>query len=145
MKIIAKGIVCIFIMFLFIIPVMATGYSPDAALSYAENHWNDGVGLCAEFVSNCIKAGGCSAWSAGATTLMRLLKDTGMGTVYDITSSYSGGYVRMSDCTNRLSPGDAVFYHCASCEDGLAYNVHVVLCNGMDSSGYMKAYSHNSR
>ncbi len=127
------------------LPVSASAtYDANAALSYAANHWNDGVGLCAEFVSNCIKAGGCSAWSAGATTLMKLLKQTNMGTVYDITSSFSNGYVKMSDCEQFLSPGDAVFYHCNYCEDGLAYNVHVVLCNGMDSSGYMKAYSHNS-
>ena len=42
----------------FIAPVQAASYDAGAALSYASKHWNDGKGLCAEFVSDCLKAGG---------------------------------------------------------------------------------------
>ncbi len=121
-------------------------YDEDAALAYAAEHWNDGKGLCAEFVSDCINQGGCDAWSTGATSLMAQLKETGMGSVYELPMTFSGNaaYVKMSDCGNVLVPGDAVFYYCDSCNDGKAYNIHVVLCNGMDGDGYMKAYSHNN-
>ncbi len=121
-------------------------YDEDAALAYAAEHWNDGKGLCAEFVSDCINQGGCDAWSTGATSLMAQLKETGMGSVYELPMTFSGNaaYVKMSDCGNVLVPGDPVFYYCDSCNDGKAYNIHVVLCNGMDSDGYMKAYSHNN-
>lgn len=37
--------------------VIAASYNSSAALNYAAAHWNDNVGLCAEFVSNCLSAG----------------------------------------------------------------------------------------
>lgn len=65
--------------FLFSSNVQAAGkYSSSSALSYASGHWNDGVGLCAEFVSNCLKAGGCSAYSASASALFRQLQSSGI-------------------------------------------------------------------
>jgi hypothetical protein len=33
-------------------------YNPTAAIEYAKIHWDDGKGLCAEFVSDCLRAGG---------------------------------------------------------------------------------------
>ncbi|MBQ3075346.1 MAG: hypothetical protein IJC26_04690 [Clostridia bacterium] len=36
-------------------------YDPNAAVSYAKAHYNEGKGLCAEFVSDCLKAGGFTA------------------------------------------------------------------------------------
>ena len=38
----------------------AETYNASAAIAYADAHWNDGVGLCAEFVSKCLAAGGIS-------------------------------------------------------------------------------------
>lgn len=40
------------------IEVEAATYNASAAVSFANLHWNDGVGLCAEFVSRCLNAGG---------------------------------------------------------------------------------------
>ena len=37
-----------------------SNYSHSAAVDYAKKHWNDGVGLCAQFVAACITAGGIS-------------------------------------------------------------------------------------
>ena len=51
----------------------ATSYNVSKSLEYAKNHWNDGVGLCAEFVSNCLKAGGLSSWSRECTDLYNQL------------------------------------------------------------------------
>ena len=36
----------------------AANYNASAAVSFANSHWNDGIGLCAEFVSRCLNAGG---------------------------------------------------------------------------------------
>ena len=36
----------------------AIGYDADAALVYAEKTWNNGIEMCAGYVSNCLKAGG---------------------------------------------------------------------------------------
>ncbi|HTR53755.1 MAG TPA: hypothetical protein VMJ10_23840 [Kofleriaceae bacterium] len=35
----------------------SSGYSPSAAVAYADQHWNDGEGLCAEFTSRSLIAG----------------------------------------------------------------------------------------
>ena len=146
------SIVLTIIMIVGMIPIVSlpasasATYDANAALSYAANHWNDGIGKCAEFVSKCINAGGCSAYDTGATSLMRKLKETDMGTVYELPMEFSGNYVyvNLTNYSNVVSSGDPVFYYCSSCNDGKAYNIHVVLCNGKDSNGYMKAYSHNN-
>lgn len=124
--------------------VKAAGqYNASAALAYAQAHWNDGKGKCAEFVSDCIRAGGSGSWSASATALYKSLLSSGMGQSFDLKFN-SDGTIKMSDYPDKLVAGDAVFFYCPSCVsyDGKPY-IHVVLCNGMDSNGYMKAYSHN--
>lgn len=122
-------------------------YNAAMALNYAKQHWNvDGYTiLCAEFVSNCINAGGISSniWSKSATALRKLLNQSGFGEEFECSLS-SDGYVYKSNCPSVFSPGDVVFYYCAKCDDGKPYSIHVVLNNGFDASGRMKAYSHNS-
>ena len=120
----------------------ATAYDASAALAYAEAHWDDGQGLCAEFVSQCIKAGGSTAWSASCTALRSQLLSSGWGTEYELALQ-SDMSIKASDYTGKLAPGDVVFYYCPGCTDGKPY-IHAVLCNGMDANGYMKAYSHNN-
>lgn len=120
----------------------ATNYNSSAALNYASGHWNDGVGLCAEFVSNCLKAGGCTAYSASASALFSQLRNSGMGQVYEIALS-SDKSIYMPNYSGKIEAGDPVFYYCPGCKDGRPY-IHTVLCNGADANGYMKAYSHNN-
>ncbi len=119
-------------------------YNRTAALAYAEAHWNDGVGLCAEFVSNCIKSGGSTSWSASCTELRRQLMASGWGIEYELRLE-SDMSIKASAYVDKLEPGDVVFYYCPECVniDGKPY-IHAVLCNGMDENGYMKAYSHNN-
>ncbi len=49
---------CLTMLLTVVLPTQATSYNISAAVSYANSHWNDGVGLCAEFVSKCLAAGG---------------------------------------------------------------------------------------
>jgi len=119
----------------------ATGYDANAAIAYAKKHWNDEKGLCAEFVSDCINAGGCPVWFYGCTTLVRMLEKSGYGTFYKLDVD-SQGRISVSGNRDKLSIGDPVFYYCAEETDGCPY-VHVVLYSGEDSNGYLKAYAHN--
>lgn len=124
--------------------VRASGsYNSASSLSYAKDHWNDGVGLCSEFVSNCLTAGGCSAWSTSCTALRRQLVNSGLGTEYELNLE-ADMTIKGSNYSDRLAPGDVVFYYCPGCTDGKPY-IHVVLCNGIDRNGYMLAFAHNAR
>ncbi len=122
----------------------AAKYNPGAALEYARNHWDDGKGLCSEFVSRCINQGGCSAYSISCTSLRSQLISSGMGTEYEIKLS-AGQTINMNNYSGKISAGDVVFYYCPTCvyADQKPY-IHSVLCNGADSSGFMKAFSHNN-
>lgn len=121
----------------------AASYNASAALSYAQANWDKNEKqLCAEYVSNCLKAGGCSAWSASASMLRRQLISSGLGQEYEITFN-AGGRINVSNYSDKLAAGDPVFFFCPKETDGKPY-VHVVLCNG-STGGYMKAYSHNGK
>ena len=119
-------------------------YNAAAALSYAASHWNDGNGECAEFASRCINAGGCGCFSASGSSLHGQLLSSGMGTEYEIPLN-SDKSITAANYRGRLEAGDVVFYYCPGCanRDGKPY-IHTVICNGMDSNGYMQVYAHNS-
>ena len=51
----------------------ADSYNSEAALQYAREHWNDGVGLCAEFVSRCAQAAGVNMGVYGYTIYNRCI------------------------------------------------------------------------
>lgn len=111
-------------------------YSPIKALSCAEKNWDTNIGLCAEFVSRCLRAGGLTKYgSTSSTDLYNQLIGSGLG--------YAVGIKREKDGTVKLPEyalqGDVVFYYCKA-ENVM---VHTVLYNGNSSDGYMKAYAHN--
>ena len=91
-----------------------------------------------EFVSRCINAGGCSAFSVSAEVcywgnyreilVCRTEYQLALNSDMSITAAKYAG---------KLAAGDPVFYYCPGCTDGGPY-VHTVLCNGMDGNGYMK-------
>ncbi len=112
------------------------GYSPIKALSCAEKNWDTNIGLCAEFVSRCLRAGGLTKYgSTSSTDLYNQLVGSGLG--------YAVGIKREKDGTVKLPEyalqGDVIFYYCKA-ENVM---VHTVLYNGNSSDGYMKAYAHN--
>lgn len=119
----------------------AYNYDVEKALEYAEDNWDSGVGLCAEYVSKCLNAGGVDVSNIRVCTLYDELLDKGYGKSYklNLTNGRSGA-IRMSDNEGKVSVGDPIFYYCNSCNDFQ----HVVLCNGANSNGYIQDYAHNN-
>ena len=141
---------CIIILFgTFIIGESAnastSNYSHSAAVDYAKKHWNDGVGLCAQFVAACITAGGISVSDKVCYNLYNSLKP--YGTVYKLKTYGSGKNtrIRMADNSGKVSAGDPLFYVCETC-GGMSKSCfpHVVLCGGVTSDGFLTAYAHNA-
>lgn len=120
-------------------------YNPSAALDYARNHWNDGVGQCAEFVSNCIKAGGISAWSAGCNSLASQLGNLGVTKTQLIVNNDGTIFLSNNKSTN-ITPGDVIIYYCNNCLiiDGCPYFHAILVSEKTTSAGYVCAYAHNS-
>lgn len=115
----------------------AASYNAAAALSYAEKTWDNGVEMCAGYVSNCLQAGGINVMERRVSNLYNALKGT-YGTPYILRTS--GPYIYYSDNSDRLAAGDPVFYYCDSCNSFQ----HAILCGGFDSSGRMTDYAHNN-
>lgn len=128
----------------------AADYDVEAALTYARQHWNDGVGLCAEFVWNCVKAGGLELSTNGLWESYMVTTGCAQGICNALGVPYKGvkafdpivlgsnGYAYASNNPN-LNAGDIVFQYCTTC--GLT--PHVVICSGFNSQGVAKFYAHN--
>lgn len=123
-------------------------YSVAAAMAYADAHWNDGKGLCAEFASNVLRAGGlnmrvklttysCLKEAAAASGLEKIeLKLTPLEN-YKGTTSEMATYALDGDI---LGAGDLVIQWCYTHND----RPHVLICAGYDSEGYAVFYAHNA-
>lgn len=97
------------------ITVGANSYDSSAAVSYALSHYNNGVGECAEFVSNCLSAGGCSAWNKNCDNLLSALTNGNYGTLYQLTAA-SNGKIYFEDNLDKVSIGDPIFFYCSTCQ-----------------------------
>ncbi len=113
-------------------------YNGSAAVDYANQHWNDGVGKCATFVSNCLAAGGCNAWSSLVVNLREQLISGGWGTEYLLTENGQSIYEYQN--SGKLSAGDPIFFYCKKCKTF----THVVICTGFNSEGKATASGHNA-
>ena len=49
-------------------------YNATDALKYAEKNWNNGIGLCADFASKCLQAGGVNVYGETVIDLYNKLK-----------------------------------------------------------------------
>lgn len=115
-------------------------YNRTLALNYAERNWNNGVGLCADFASKCIQAGGINVYKPIVVDLYRALNGT-YGTSYKLTLTRGNkGSIKMSDNAGKLEKGDLIFYFCNACR----VYTHVVVCNGANIWGYAQDYAHNN-
>lgn len=128
------------------IPAMAArSYNANAALAYAKSHWNDGKGLCAEFVYSCLNAGGLplkrTTLCSGLKTQLAQLEKDGYCTGNWLTVEKSG-YILVSKNKDILSPGDPIFFNCPHETDGKPF-VHVIIYSGQDAQGRLKCYAHN--
>lgn len=117
-------------------------YSINDSISYASNHWNDGKGLCAEFVSDCLQAGGVNdVYEREVENLYNQLLANDWGTSYKLKLTCgTRDRILMAENKSKVQKGDPVFFYCNSCRTF----THVVLCNGSDSEGYMVDYAHNN-
>ena len=114
-------------------------YKTEAALSYAGKNWNNGVGLCAEFASRCIQAGGINVFEPKVSELFKALSNI-HGTTYKLKlTSGTSGTLKMSDNKDKVGKGDPIFYYCNNCKR----YTHVVICNGANDKGYIQDYAHN--
>ena len=122
-----------------VVTVSAEGYDPTAALAYAKAHWNDGKGECAEFVRDCLRAGGLtSLTSINCRGLKDQIVNGGWGTLQKLT--VTNGKFLYSVNRDVVSAGDPIIWYCHKC----AKYPHIVLCGGYNSSGYLTYYSHNN-
>ncbi len=115
-------------------------YSSSKALKYAQKNWNNGIGLCADFVSKCLQAGDVDVYSDTVKKLYNSLKDT-YGKAYKLKlTNGKSGKISMSENSGKIKKGDPIFYKCNYCGDF----EHVVLCNGENNDGYSVDYAHNN-
>ena len=118
-------------------------YNGDKAIEYAKNHWNDGNGLCAEFVANCLLAGG---FPDKLSSVAGLSGFAGQITKYGkkVTSSTTGTVVpvKLSSFNGTLKKGDPIcILYSKNSGSG---NGHVVIYSGETTSdGIVKIYAHN--
>ncbi len=114
-------------------------YDREKALQYAENHWNDGKGFCAEFVSDCLYAGGLKdSYQRRVVNLYNALLNEGYGEAHKLT--LTGDSIKIADNKGKLKAGDPIFFYCNVCGDF----THVSLCNGANAEGYVVEYAHNN-
>lgn len=116
-------------------PALFGDYDRAAAVSFAKSHWNDEQGLCAEFVSRCLSAGGLSISTDSSSSLALLLLNSRAG---------FGEFIPVSaDRTVKLpqyaEPGDVAELYCPY--EGLM--IHSTLFVGNDRLGNMKVCCHN--
>lgn len=115
-------------------------YNVDAAIKYAQANWNSGKGLCAEFVSECLRAGGADVFEPRVVNLYNALVSKGYGKSHQLTlTNGKKGTIRMADNVGKVEKGDPIFYYCNVCKSFS----HVVLCNGENSNGYLQDFAHN--
>ena len=115
-------------------------YDIGNAITYAEKNWDNGRGLCAQFVSECLNYGGVDAYGMRVVDLYNELLAKEYGKSYKLTlTNGKSGSIRMSDNEGKVKKGDPIFYYCNVCDNF----EHVVLCNGVNSDGYVQDYAHN--
>lgn len=120
--------------------VQAASYDASAAVNYSYSHYNDGKGLCAEFVSDCLRNGGCGAYSANTSALLSQLQSGGYGTLYALSS---GGrqelFANQYGNAGKVSVGDPIFFRCNTCGTW----PHVAIASKIDGNGVVYCNQHN--
>ncbi len=142
------SLVLAIVLTLSILPILSTKadaaeinafYDRKKSLAYADAHWNDGKGLCAEFVSDCLKAGGLTeSYRTRVCTLYDALLSNNYGRSYKL--KIFDDSILESQNKGKIKAGDPIFYYCNRCKEF----THVSLCNGFNSAGFAIEYSHNN-
>lgn len=119
----------------------AAGYDANAAVAYAAAHWDDGVGVCDQFVKACLQAGGIDIKAGGVEPLRSALIDVGYGSAVELSQDKNSKYISWSKNSSKLSVGDILFFYCSApdCQK----NVHTAIVAGYDDNDHLLAYAHN--
>ena len=137
------SIVLMLVMLVSVVPMPQAGaaasYSVDKAIAYAKQHWNDGQGECAEFVSRCVRAGGLDMKVIATTRSCLNAAAKASGLPIKELKLNSEGHATKADNGSILAAGDIVAQYCKT--DDLY--PHIMLCGGYDSQGRATFYAHN--
>lgn len=137
------SIVLMLVMLVSVVPMPQAGaaasYSVDKAIAYAKQHWNDGQGECAEFVSRCVRAGGLDMKVITTTRSCLNAAAKASGLPIKELKLNSEGHATKADNGSILAAGDIVAQYCKT--DDLY--PHIMLCGGYDSQGRATFYAHN--
>ena len=116
--------------------ITAYAYNKDLSLDYASAHFDDGKGLCAEFVADCLSAGGMEI---GANECNDLVKElTKNYPIYPLIVE-ENGKISMSRNEDILAVGDVLAQECHECGGFF----HVVLVGG-EHKDFITYYAHNA-
>ena len=133
------------------ITASAATYSASSAVSFANSHWNDGVGLCAEFVSRCLAAGGISIPNSAYYSTSQQSYQNNSGTLGSYRNPYtcsaalllylSQNYpIITNPSSSQISVGDVVFMYGGSSGQWKDGHVGIVI----STSGGVPVYAaHN--
>lgn len=113
-------------------------YDWDAAVAYGKAHWDDGVGLCAPFVSRCITAGDITNYTDSSTSITLQLLHSRLGFGQFLKYNKSDHSIPMPDYARA---GDVIQIYCSY--EGMM--IHSLLMVGTDDEGKLKAVCHNMR
>ena len=95
-------------------------YDPERAIEYAIKNYNNNIGLCAEFVSNCLQAGGIDMPTLKrCDSLKKYLEENGWEKINDRQTGPKGAvvlYYAYNDGSKWRSPSG--MHAAISCVDG---------------------------
>lgn len=90
----------------------AAGYDGAAAAKWAGENYRGNYGLCAEFVSNCLKHGGIdNVYETYVGELYYKLKETGLFTEYRMTLREKRIHPNDAENVGKISEGDILIVH----------------------------------
>ena len=91
----------------------ASSYDGAAAARWAGQNYKGNYGLCAEFVSHCLRDGGglSGVYSASTHTLYSQLKSSGLFTEYKMTLSGKRIHPTASANAGKIAVGDVLIVH----------------------------------
>ena len=113
-------------------------YDWEAAVTYGRAHWDDGVGLCAPFISRCITTGDITNYTDSSTSITLQLLHSRLGFGQFVAYNKSDHTITLPDYAR---PGDVIQIYCSY--EGMM--IHSLLMVGTDDEGKLKVVCHNMR
>lgn len=114
-------------------------YDADGAVAYGKAHWDDGVGLCAPFISRCITEGGnITEYTESSTAITLQLLHSRLGFGQFVPYNKNDHTVTLP---SYARPGDVVQIYCSY--EGVM--IHSLLMVGTDENGKLRVVCHNMR